>query len=122
MEAIYRPDGTIKEVYDEKDHRHPGLLTVRLTEEQFKNPEAYRVDPEKVELYLVPTCEKKYIVTEKTVMREMTKEEKATVDAEEARIAALPPPEPPVDRVKVLEDRMDELTAKIDALTKAVMK
>jgi len=122
MEAIYRPDGTIKKVYDEKDHRHPGLLTIKLTNQQAKNPELYRVDPNKVELYLVPTCERKYIKVVDNVMLEMSKEEKTAVDAEEARIAALPPPEPSVDRLKVLEEKVDELTVKIDALTKAMAK
>ena len=122
MEAIYRPDGTIKKVYDEKDHRHPGLLTIRLTEEQFTNPSAYRVDPNKKEVYFVPTCEKKYTRIVSNVILEMSKEEKTAVDAEEARIAALPPPEPSVDRLKVLEEKVDELTVKIDALTKAMAK
>jgi hypothetical protein len=115
MEAIYRKDGTIECVYDEKDHRHPGLLTVKLTKAQATNPEKYRVNPETVKVYTTPTCESKYVVNEKNVLREMTTEEKTATDVEMERIASLPA-FIPIDRVAMLEKKVEELTAEIDKL------
>jgi hypothetical protein len=118
MEAIYRKDGTIECVYDEKDHRHPGLLTVNLTKAQAADPKKYRVNPETALVYTIPICEDKYIVTEKNVLREMTIEEKAIFDTEEARRASIPPPPEPVDRVAVLEKKVEELTEAMEKLKK----
>jgi hypothetical protein len=115
MEAIYRKDGTIECVYDEKDHRHPGLLTVKLTKAQAANPEKCRVNPETAKIYAVPTCEPKYIVTEKSVLREMTAGEKTAFDDEETRIALIPP-FIPIDRVAVLETKVEELSKAVEAL------
>jgi hypothetical protein len=90
MQAIFNPDGTIRKVYDEAQHRHPASMTVDLTQEQAENIAAYQVNPQTKEVYLVPTCEAKYRKIVDNVILEMSAEEKATVDETEnsAAVAA----------------------------------
>jgi hypothetical protein len=80
MQAIYKPDGTITQVYDEALHRHDSLLTIDLTAEQAENISLYRVNPNDMALYLTPTCDKKYQKVIDNVIIEMTQEEKDFVD------------------------------------------
>jgi hypothetical protein len=108
MECIYRPDGSIKKVYDERFHNHPGMLTARLTDEQatvilagvgdiLKLGDTYvapiRINPNTKEAYSLPTCDGKYIKVVDNVYLEMNVDEKAVVDeaiaAQEARRAEL---------------------------------
>jgi hypothetical protein len=80
MQAIYSEDGTIRQVYDEALHSHDRLLTIDLTAEQAANIELYRVGPNTVELYLVPTCAEKYQKVVNKVILEMTQAEKDFVE------------------------------------------
>lgn len=82
MEAIYNQDGTISKVYDETQHNHAGLLTVKLTEQQTNDISVYRVNPMTGEVYATPTCEPKYVKNVDNVLSEMSDEEKAGVDAD----------------------------------------
>lgn len=85
MQALFATDGTIRKVYDEALHRHPENIVANLTQEQAENIGLYRVNPTTKEVYLIPTCDEKYIKTIDNVLIEMTAEEKAAVD-----FAALP--------------------------------
>lgn len=89
MEAIYDSTGTIKKVYDPAEHRHDGLLTVTLTEEQAANPTAWRIDTTTGEPYLFPASDPKYRKGEGGRFVEMTTEEKAAVDAAEVESARM---------------------------------
>jgi hypothetical protein len=80
MQAIYKSDGTITKVYDASLHSHASLMTVDLTTEQAENIGLYQVNPNTVELYLVPTVAEKYQKTINNVILEMTQEEKDFID------------------------------------------
>jgi hypothetical protein len=84
MECIYNADGTIRKVYDEKYHNHIGLLTAKLTEQEAMAVEAYRINPNTKEAYIVPVCDAKYIKNIDNVLVEMDEKEKAALDAKEA--------------------------------------
>jgi exosome complex RNA-binding protein Rrp42 (RNase PH superfamily) len=88
MQAMFNADGTIRKVYDESLHRHPESTTVNITQEQANTIALYRVNPQTKELYLLPTCEQKYIKIVGNVFLEMSTEEKAVVDNQITQQAA----------------------------------
>lgn len=78
MRAIYRYDGTIKGLTDSTKF---GAV---ITEEQYANKTLYRVNPNTKEVYLVPTCEARFIRIVDSVITEFSAEEKAAILAAEA--------------------------------------